>query len=117
MEEALSIFEVMNLTRGTGRLLMLLKFFDCDAVAYAQWITEHGLQFMELRGMTQTPRGYKVLWDTWKKAATREYETLVIIENTMMNPGGGTAYIARGNVRRRALGSRFSCRTRQDELA
>ena len=102
---------------------MLLKFFDCDAVAYAQWITEHGLQFMERRGMTQTPRGYKVLWDTWKKAATREYETLVIIEDTMKNPGGGAAYIAGAkrefcsNLRRRALSSLFSCRTRQDELA
>ena len=73
--------------------VLLLKFFDWDAVAFGQWIAEHGLQFMEIRGMTQTPRGYKILWDTWKKAATREYETLVIIEDTMNNPGGGAAYI------------------------
>ena len=44
--------------------------------------------------MTQTPRGYKVLWDTWKKAAIREYKMLVIIEDTMKNPGGGAPYIA-----------------------
>ena len=66
--------------------VLLLKFFDWDAAAYAQWITENGLQFMENKGMTQTLRGYKVLWYIWQNAVSREYETLVIIEDTMRNP-------------------------------
>ena len=97
MEEALSVLEVTNLTRGTMRMLnikqvnkaqvLLLKFFDWDAATYAQWISE-------LREMTQTLTGYKFLWDTWKKAAIREYKLLDIIEDIMENPGGGAPYIA-----------------------
>ena len=68
-----------------------MKFFNWDAAAYAQWITDNGLQFMEAKGMTQTPRGYKVLWDIWKNAVSIEYETFVVIKDTMRNPGGGTA--------------------------
>ena len=104
MEGPLSLLEVTNLTRGTMRLLatkqvnriqvLLLKFFDWDAAAYAQWITDNDLQFMKAKGMMQTPRGYKVLWDIWKNAVRRQYETLVAIEDTMRIPGGGAAYIA-----------------------
>ena len=71
MEGPLSLIEVTNLTRGTMRLLatkqvnhiqaLLLTFFDWDALAYAQWITDNDLQCKEANGMTKTPRGYKVL--------------------------------------------------------
>ena len=104
MERPLTLLEVTNLTRGTMRMLatkqvyqlqtLMLTFFDWDARAYAQWITDNDLQFMQANGMTQTPRGYKVLRDIWKNAVTRDYETLVLIEDTMKNTGGGAPYIA-----------------------
>ena len=73
--------------------VLLVKFFDWTAAQYAQWITKNYLQFMEQRGMNQTQRRFKVLWEIWKNEVNREYETLVIIEYTVRNPGGRAAYV------------------------
>ena len=104
MEEPLTLREVANLTRGTMRMVgtkqinqnqtMMMKFFDWEAEVYAQWIKDNDLQFMHSKGMTQTLWDYKVLWNIWKNAVTRDYETLVVIEDTSKNPGGGASYIA-----------------------
>ena len=62
MEEPLTLREVANLTRGAMGMLgtkqinqnqtLILKFFDWEEEAYAQWITDKDLQFMQ--SMTQT---------------------------------------------------------------
>ena len=64
MEEPLTLREVANITRRTMRMLgtkqinqnqtMMLKFFDWEEEAYAQWITDNDLQFMQSIGMNQT---------------------------------------------------------------
>ena len=87
----LSQVQSARLTRATVRTMGLkqvagvnyfqLKFFNWTDERYEQWIANDELEFLRARGVTRTLRGFKVLWNIWKNAVSREYRTLVIIED------------------------------------
>ena len=87
-------FRVMGLKQVAGLNYFQLKFFNWTDERYEQWILTDELEFLRARGVTRTLRGFKVLWNIWRKAVSRDYQTLVIVEDESIAPTQGAAYTA-----------------------
>ena len=102
MEKPLTPQEGKDLIRRSTRILttkkiehiqtMMVTSTNWDDTAYAQWITTDP----QLVDTKWTIRRNKVTWNIWKNAVIRDYEALVIIEDTGKTPGEGGAYTAAG---------------------
>ena len=122
--EQLSQLQCARLTRATFRIMGLkqvvgvnyfqLKFFNWNDERFEQWILNDELEFLRARGVTRTLRGFKVLWNIWKNAVSRDYQTLVIVEDESILPTQGAAYTA---AARKAFAQQYGDVPWEDEVA
>ena len=84
-------FRTMGLKQVAGVNYFQLKFFNGTDERYEQWILNDELEFLRARGVTRTLRGFKVLWNIWKNAVSRDYQTFVIVEDESIAPTQGAA--------------------------